>query len=557
MEIDDRAILETFLAESEENLLALSELLIVLEQRPDDRGILDALLRLLHTLKGGALIVGADDLADFVHGLESCLEPVRDGLVVVTGSSVSLMLAASDLLRARLDDVAAGRRERRSDPREQRLLDELARTTSSHAGAVLPAGDGIAADPVVARRLAEAEIRGQTLRISLASLDRLLNLIGEIAVARGRLTEALGGRQGSCAEALEVHREADRLFVDLQETVTKARLVRVGPTLHQLRRVVRDAAAALGKQVRLAIEGEEVELDTKVLEQIRDPLMHMIRNAVDHGIEAPDLRALRGKSPAGTIRVRAAHEAGSVVIQVADDGCGLDDRAILARATERGLAEPSRPLPREALHRLILQPGFTTRDAVTDLSGRGVGLDVVWRRVEALRGAVEIESSEGSGTTMTIRLPLTVAIIEGFGVDVAGETFILAMDGVVECRQLPEEEALRERPSGCLLVRDESLPYVRLGDLLGIPPGDRRARGSEARRREHVLVLSQGGRRLGIVVDGLHGQRQTVVKPNGRLLREVGGVLGSAILGDGRVALILDVPALLAAHATRAPLAAA
>jgi two-component system chemotaxis sensor kinase CheA len=302
-------------------------------------------------------------------------------------------------------------------------------------------------------------------------------------------------------------------------------------------RTVRDVAAAHGRQARLIIEGEDVEVDTTVVQHIHDPLTHMIRNALDHGIESPEVRMRKGKDPCGSVTLRAYREAGSIVIQLADDGAGLDRERILARARALGTVTDPEVLTEHELHRLVLEPGFSTAQQITDLSGRGIGLDVVRRNVERLRGSVGIESREGQGTTITLRLPLTLAIITGFAVEVANETYLIPLDTVVECLELPREECPHADGRGVLSVRGQALPYLRLREVFALP--------GSPRGREHVLVVRHDGGHVGLAVDVLCGESQTVIKPLGPLFHGLPGIAGSAILGSGRVALILDVEALL------------
>jgi two-component system chemotaxis sensor kinase CheA len=327
-------------------------------------------------------------------------------------------------------------------------------------------------------------------------------------------------------DLVETERELDFLHGELQELIMRSRMVPVGPLFRQYARTIRDLASAHGKNARLITIGDDVEIDTTAVEMLRDPLMHMIRNAIDHGLEASAQRSLAGKPPAGTITLEARHEAGSVIINVSDDGAGLDRDAIAARAQSLGLA---------ATDDVIFESGFSTTDEVTDLSGRGVGMDVVRRGIESLRGTIRIDSKPGLGTTFTIRLPLTLAVIDGFAVSAAGETWLVPMANVLECVELPAAEP-RERATGVLLLRDEIVPYVRLRSLFAIE--------GETPARENVLVVQHDGMKSGLVIDELHGASQAVIKPLGDYFAEVPGIAGSSILGSGRVALILDVRAI-------------
>ena len=376
----------------------------------------------------------------------------------------------------------------------------------------------------------------RTLRVSLDTLDRILDLTGEIAVDRGRLREALERGGERARDAAEMHRESDRLHAELQELVMKARMEPLGATFRRFVRTVRDLAASLGKSARLVIEGEDVEVDAKVIEHVRDPLTHLLRNSLSHGIEPAAERAARGKNPCGVVRLRAYREAGGIVIEVGDDGAGLAGARIAERARAMGLAADAAALPEAELQRLIFAPGFSTASAVTEVSGRGVGLDVVQRNIDALRGSVAVASREGEGTTFTIRLPLSLAIVPGFAVRAAGETFILPLDGVHECLELPKGELRGPDGSGVLSLRGQALACRRLRQQFELPEA--------APPREYVVVVEHGGRRLGLVVDELLGENQAVLKPLGRLFRNVAGLAGSAILGSGRVALMLDLPGL-------------
>ena len=284
-------------------------------------------------------------------------------------------------------------------------------------------------------------------------------------------------------------------------------------------------------------EGEDVEVDVSVIEHLKDPLTHMIRNALDHGIEHPETRKARGKDPSGTISLKAFHEGANIVIQVSDDGTGLERNKIIEQAKIFGnVAEPDL-LADQDLYRMIFEPGFSTADAVTDLSGRGVGMDVVRRNIEALRGSVGVDSERGKGTTITIRLPLTLAIIEGFGVGLGDDTYILPLHAVSECLEMPVSERSHNRPQGVINLRGEPLPYVRLRNWFELT--------SPRPDRENIVIVELDGVKAGLAVDSLQGARQTVIKSLGDQFRKLPGIAGSAIMGNGRVALILDISALM------------
>jgi len=310
----------------------------------------------------------------------------------------------------------------------------------------------------------------------------------------------------------------------------------VGPLFHQYNRTVRDMAKSLGKMAQLRIEGEDIEVDTSVVEYLKDPLLHMIRNALDHGIEPPAKRKKRGKSPTGTITVRAAREGRNIVIEVTDDGAGLDKQKIIEVAQKKGLLAESQKLSDQEINQLIFEPGFTTTTQVSDMSGRGVGMDVVRRNIQVLRGSVYATSQPGVGATVRIRLPLTLAIIEGFSVGVGNETYVIPVDQVIECVELAKEDQENARKDGVLQLRNEPLPFIYLKDHFGLP--------GERSTKQSVVVVQHETSRAGLAVNELFGATQTVIKPLPAVFKDVAGVSGSAILGNGRVALILDIPAL-------------
>jgi two-component system, chemotaxis family, sensor kinase CheA len=545
MEFDRDALLQVFLAEAEERLSQMEGGLVLLEGHAEDEELLQAIFRAAHTLKGNSATLGFEALTEFTHVLEDLLERVRSRTLPVTGDLVSLLLGSVDVLRQLLSEAARGLDG--MSPPQRAFLGRLSSALGNETSRAAPP-DGARIErapeevPDESRAEKSVEIPGlnlltRTLRVDLDRLDRMLDLVGEIAVSRGRLRQLLEMRHtADLGKALEIHQEADRLDMDLQELVMKIRMIPVGPTFHHFARTVRDLARSLKKQVRFVTEGEDVEVDMTVIERIRDPLTHMIRNAVDHGIEAPEVRASAGKDPCGCIRLRAFHDTGSIVIQIVDDGSGLDRARLLERARTKGLVEETAELSDVAVDQLIFEPGISTSGAITELSGRGVGLDVVRREVEALRGSVEVETEAGRGTTITLRLPLTIAIIDGFVVKACEETYVIPVEAVIECVDLPAEKRGTEL-SGLMNLRGSPLPYLRLRELFGLP--------GEAAPRENVVVVRNETSRAGFVVDALLGGSQIVIKPLGRLFRGLPGVAGSAIVGDGRVALILDVPRLV------------
>ena len=373
------------------------------------------------------------------------------------------------------------------------------------------------------------------LRVQAEKLDRLIDLVGELVIAGASATEL--ARQSGATQLVEATSLLSRLVEDIRDSALQLRMVQIGETFNRFNRVVRDVSHELGKDIGLVIRGGETELDKSLIEKVGDPLMHLVRNAMDHGIESQEKRQAAGKPARGRIELNAYHDSSSVVIEVSDDGGGLPYDKILAKAVAQGLVPANQSLTDEEIAALIFRPGFSTADRVSNLSGRGVGLDVVARNIQALRGTVEIKSKPGQGSRFVIRLPLTLAIIDGFLTAVGKKYFIVPLDTVVECIELPTH-CDREY----LNLRGEVLPFLRLRDEFELE--------GEPSTRQSVVVVQYAGHKVGLVVDRLHGEFQTVIKPLGPLFRHLRGIGGSTILGSGEVGLILDVP-LLARRASR------
>jgi two-component system chemotaxis sensor kinase CheA len=370
----------------------------------------------------------------------------------------------------------------------------------------------------------------RSVRVDADKLDQLINLVGELIIAGANVN--LIAHRVQVTELQESTSKLKLLVEEVRDSALQLRMVKIGATFNRFQRVVHDVSRDLGKDVALVIAGEDTELDKTVVEKISDPLMHLVRNAMDHGIEPAELRAARGKPVQGTLKLNAFHDSGSIVITVQDDGGGLDRERILTKAVERGLVESGHHLTDSEVYGLVFEPGFSTAEQVTNLSGRGVGLDVVKRNITALRGSVELASRPGAGTTVTIRLPLTLAIIDGFLVGVGKSTYAVPLDMIEECVSFSAEPG-----HDYTNLRGEVLPFIRLRELFGLQ--GRPARG------ENIVVLKHGNQKAGLVVDTLLGEFQTVIKPLGSIFSHVKCISGSTILGSGDVALILDVPALV------------
>lgn len=372
------------------------------------------------------------------------------------------------------------------------------------------------------------------IRVDAEKLDELINLVGELIIA-GAGTNLIA-RNAGIADLTESTATLSRLVEEVRDSALALRMVQIGATFNRFQRVVRDVSKELGKEIDLVISGAETELDKTVVEKIGDPLTHLVRNSMDHGIEPADVRLARGKPVKGTLKLNAYHDAGSIVIEVTDDGGGLNKAKILSKAIERGLVDENANLSDKEIYNLIFEAGFSTADTVSNLSGRGVGMDVVRSNIQALRGRIELDSVEGQGSTIRIRLPLTLAIIDGFMVGVGNTTFVVPLDMVVECIEL-RAWASDEGEGQYLNLRGEVLPYRRLRDYFDTK--------GEMVRRENVVVVRYGEHKAGLVVDKLLGEFQTVIKPLGKLFKGEKGIGGFTILGNGEVALIVDVPGLM------------
>lgn len=523
-------VLRLFMAEAEEAFGVIEGGLLRMEQQPDDPEAVAQVFRAAHSLKGNASAFGLTALAALAHAVEDVLGDLREGRIATTPDRVTLLLASVDALRQLLARGAEAPQQLEGPHAELRQRLVSARQAEGSSGEAIPAS------PAASREVVSAALGpslARTLRVSIERLDQLLSLAGEIAISRARLFQMIETPSVPRRSLQEAHRESERLYLNLQDLVMKLRMVPVGPAFQQLSRTVRDLARSLGKETRLEIVGADVEVDNAVLQLLRDPLTHMVRNALDHGIEMPDERIRRGKPRAGRITLRSTRETGAIVIELADDGAGIARERVLARARERGLVTEDAGMSDAQVFGLLFEAGFSTADAVSDVSGRGVGLDVVRRNIHSLRGTVGIASQPGRGTTVTIRLPLTLAIIEGLLVRVADTTYVLPIEEVTESLAMPEETSARDALHGVVSLRGKPLPYVRLRQAF-------HAHGETA-RREVLIVMTSATGQIGVVADSVSGQGQIVIKPLAKLFQGVRGISASTVLGDGQVALILDV----------------
>jgi two-component system chemotaxis sensor kinase CheA len=564
--VDD--LTKEFIAESQEGLDRMERCLTELETRPSDTGLLGEIFRAVHTIKGTTGFLGFDRLEKLAHAGEYLLGSLRDGRLAVTSELISGLLHLMDGLRVILVLIEeTGGEGTRSGDEDSELIAELALLNGGTPPAVVDPemlhavvnlGEDIigpvesvidalktSAAPLVPNMAAGNNERNgggndKTLRIDVDVLNRMMNLVGELVLTRNQMLQS----DRSAANFPELARRLDSVTADLRETVMQARMQPVGNLFGKFPRMVRDLARTCGRDVRVEFSGQETGLDKSLLEAIKDPLTHAVRNAVDHGIESPADRVLAGKPAEGCLRLKAFHQSGSVVIEVADDGAGIPMERVLAKAVERNLVTGEQAAgmsEREALQ-LIFLPGFSTAAAVTTVSGRGVGMDVVRANVEKVGGSVEVESRRGEGTTLRLRVPLTLAIVPSLIVRSGGQCFALPQSALVELVDIPQREFARVvqqiGSAELFRLREHLLPMVWLNRLLGLE-ADR----PEILLGHYLAVLEADGCRYGLVVDDLMSPEEIVVKPLSPVLREIGMFSGATVLGNGTLALILDVGA--------------
>ncbi len=590
LDLKEREHLEGFLDEAVEHMDNIEAGLLALESNPGDTGQINELFRPFHTIKGIAGFLNLRDINRLTHEIETILDLGRKSELQITPATVDLIFAGVDMLKSQLASIRAYlaaptggpcpqpevgeliqrlRRAARPDVADsgrcrlgELLVAEGAATPHEVAGALVEQALHPSPVPRLGEILVEHGVtsRGQleqalgqqaagktvldnSIRVDTRKLDILVDAVGELVIAQSMVCLAEAGLGND-----QLHRnvtQVTKIVRDVQETAMAMRMIPIGQTFQKMRRLVRDVAKKAGKKVELVISGEETELDKNVIQQISDPLVHMVRNAVDHGIESPADRQKAGKAETGLVHLHAYHQGDSIVIEIRDDGRGLDRDRILQKAIEKGLVAPDDVLTEQQVFALVLQPGFSTAAVVTDISGRGVGMDVVKRNVEQLRGKIEIASQPGQGSTFTIRLPLTLAIIDGMLVRVGRERMIIPTILIEQSlRPEPRQITTVQGRGAMLQVRGELCPLIQLGPLFAYgPPIDP--------CQNLVVIVQCEGQKIALVLDELIGQQQVVIKTLGERFKKVDGVSGAAILGDGRVGLILEPTGLLRLHNLR------
>ncbi|HWJ55784.1 MAG TPA: chemotaxis protein CheA [Vicinamibacterales bacterium] len=544
----DPEMLSMFVGEALDHLGTIESVVLQLESAPADVKLLNDVFRPFHTVKGNAGALGVTSVQELAHCVESLLDRARAGTHAMGPDEFDIVLRAVDLLTAMMRElperVATGAPSAVTARRDALMeaVDALIAGGSSavqdidgaaETAPAVEAGAPVAVRPgVTPRRASEAT---STIKVDTAKLDNLIDMVGELVIAQSILAEDPNLARSTDERLGRRLAQLNRITSDLQRSAMSMRMVPIRQVFQKMARLVRDLSRQSGKNIELVLQGEETELDRKVVEDINDPLMHMVRNSVDHGIESPARRAAAGKPAQATLRLSASHEGGNVVIEIADDGAGLDTDRILAKAIAGGLvAAGTQPSPAD-VHQLIFQPGFSTAEKITEISGRGVGMDVVRRNIDALRGRIDIHTARGQGTTFSIRLPLTLAIVDGILVAVGRERFVIPAFAVRESLRPKAEQVHSVYGQPCMVqVRDRLIPTLHLGDLFGVAGAQHDITSAT------VVVLEDNGRPTALIVDELIGKQEVVIKSLGHTFEGVRGVAGGAILGDGRVGLILD-----------------
>jgi two-component system, chemotaxis family, sensor kinase CheA len=551
---EDRELLGDFILESRDHLTQVELQIMTLEKNPAEDEAVNTVFRAFHTIKGLAGFLGLDDIRDVAHETETLLDLARNHKLIISPGTVDVVLASADFLKACLLSV-----EQRLSGSEISLLPDksllTARIRSAASSAIetpvrlnpeqasvgVHTTDTASPEWTAQERRNGEDRRGRPsdsncVKVGTAKLDLLVEMAGELVIAESMVRHHPELAQLHSPAVLNSLAQMARITTELQKTAMSMRMVPIGGLFQKMNRLIRDLGRKTGKRVELECIGSETELDRNVVEELADPLMHMIRNAVDHGLESEEERLAAGKDPIGHVLLRAGHHAGHVVIEIGDDGRGLDRDRILTKARQMCLLDGSGAVNETEIFDLIFHPGFSTAAQITDVSGRGVGMDVVKKRIQNLRGRVEIRSTAGRGTTFYLRLPLTLAIIDGLVVGVGSERYVVPIFSVREMLRPTADmiftvEGLREMA----LVRNNLLPVVRLYKRFGIQPRSREASDSL------LIVAEAAGRAFCLMVDDLIGKQEVVIKSLGEIIKDIPGVAGGAILGDGRVGLILDL----------------
>lgn len=598
---DMKEIVESFIVETKEILEKLDVDLVEMEKRPDDTELLNSVFRHFHTIKGTSSFLGLDKLTGVTHKGEDILNKLRKGEAILTSDIMDALLKAFDKMKSLLYSIEEFQNE---DVEVKNTIKELTSliSTLENGGKVTEAKKNVKKSNKAGKKsetvktkkndsesikqveseeeitsLEEAEdaedeqeqelVKTEpnrsdenklkpeitkkvenSIRVDVERLDELLNIVSELVLGRNRLAQvnsefALENEGTKFSRDLfDATKQIDLMTNELQLVVMKTRMIKIGKVFNKFPRLVRDLSREANKQINIVIKGEETELDKTLIEEINDPLVHLVRNSVDHGIETPDKRKELGKNPTGTLTLSAEHEGNNIIITIEDDGKGIDPEVIKNKAVSKGLisAERARELSKQEILNLIFLPGFSTAEVVTNISGRGVGMDVVKTNVTKLRGIINVDSTTGAGTKIIVKLPLTLAIIPGMIVKVRDQSIVIPLNTVLEVLRVHRENIYSINQKPVIKMRDSVLPLVSVEKILfGSEDQD------EDKIWQYVVVVGIAEKRYGIEVDGLVGQKEVVIKSLGNYFGKIQGIAGSTIMGDGSVVMIVDINELL------------
>jgi two-component system, chemotaxis family, sensor kinase CheA len=509
--------------------------------------IVNSLFRALHTIKGSGAMLGFGNVASLAHKLETLCDLLRKERMPLSESCVDMLFAGRDLLTDSVQSVVSGTAPPSGLRDYLSRLDEFVAIyeETSHVidEAGVPETHEVSPPETV---VLESPAIHQTIRVDIERLDALLDLIGELVINRTRISDiAATLERASAGPSAALARElADsvgmlaRTTNDIQESIMKVRMVPIGQVFDRFPRLVRDVAKARGKEVHLAISGAQTDLDKTIVDEVGEPLMHLLRNSLDHGIEMPDVRESRGKSRVGTISLNAYHEGNQIIIEVADDGVGIELEKVRARGVRQGLISADDRLSDRELIELIFTPGFSTADVISEVSGRGVGMDVVKKNIVRLKGVFDVDTVAGQGTKFTIKLPLTLAIIAALLVRVVDELYAIPLDSVIESQRVEMSEVRTIGGNEVITVRGQVVPLVRVSDFFALG-------GKRDPEKAMIVIVGLQGRQVGLVVDAFEGEQEIVIKPLSDLVGRTPGISGATILGNGSISLIVDVHSLV------------
>jgi two-component system, chemotaxis family, sensor kinase CheA len=548
----DPELIADFVLESRDYLAEIENQLLTLEREGPDAEALNSVFRGYHTIKGLAGFLELWEMQTIAHEVETVLEGARNGALVIESTGFDVILESADYLARWLTHLEASHQNSQSQPpgTDDLLLARIRALCISHDAVNDDLRDEACRPPFSLAAMATAvqnpapvgadlpasSNSATSVKVDTGKLDYLVDLAGEMVIAESLLRHDPELAALKNPRLLRRLAHLTRITTDLQKTAMSMRLVPVGQLFRRMERLVRDLSRQFGKLVEMETQGDNIELDRNIVEELADPLMHMVRNAMDHGIEMPADRERAGKNPAARLLLKAQHQAGQVVIEISDDGRGLNREKIARKAVERGAIESAEGRSDSEIYNLIFDAGFSTAAQVTNVSGRGVGMDVVRKHIESLRGRIEIRSTPGAGTSFFLKLPLTLAIIDGLVVGVGQERYVVPLFSVKEMlRPTAETVWTVQHQAEMALVRGDLLPVMRLYRLFRVKPE------SEDPLKSVLVIAEVEGERFCLMVDQLIGKQEVVIKGLGEVFKDVPGVAGGAILGDGRIGLILDL----------------